>query len=113
MLGIVAAILVIGGLLTLAGIVLLLNLFGAGDYVIRTVTSKYLGNLPPGFAASRRGFRVYAILVIAVGIVCVGVGLTANLLPIAAVLIVVGAVTFGVASVLAITGEVETSRGAR
>jgi membrane protease YdiL (CAAX protease family) len=113
MLGIVAAVLVIGVLLALAGVVLLSNLFGAGDYVIRVVTSRYLGSLPPGYAASKRGFRVYAILVLAVGLVCVGFGLTGRLLPIGAGLIVIGAVTFGIASVAAITGEVETSRRGR
>lgn len=113
MLGIMAAVLVIGIVLALAGVVLFLNLFGAGDYVIRSVTSKYLGSLPPGYAASPRGFRVYALLVLAVGLVCAGVGLTGRLLPIGAALIVIGAVTFGIASVIAITGEVETSRRGR
>ena len=110
MLGIVAAVLVIGVLLVLAGVVLLLNLFGAGDYVIRAVTSRYLGSLPPGYAASKRGFRIYALLVLALGVVCVGFGLTGRLLPLGAGLIVLGAVIFGVASVVAITGEVETAR---
>jgi hypothetical protein len=113
MLGIVAAVLLIGVLLALAGVVLLLNLFGVGDYVIRTVTSRYLGTLPPGYAASKRGFRIYAVLVLAVGLVCVGFGLTGGLLPVGAGLIVIGAVIFGVASVIAITGEVETSRRGR
>jgi len=106
----VALVLAIGVLLCLAGIVLLLNLFGAGDYVIRRVTSRYLGELPPGYAAGKRGFRVYATLVLAVGIVVVGVGLISNLVPIAAALIVLGALIFGVASVVAIAGEVETAR---
>src|SRR2546423_3361128 len=106
----VAVVLAIGGLVTVAGVVLLLNLFGAGDYVIRRVTSKYLGELPPGFAASRRGFRIYATLVIAIGVVCLGLGLTSTLLPIAAGLIVVGAGGLGVASVVAIAGEGETAR---
>ena len=113
MLGIVTATLVIGLLLALAGVVLLLNLFGAGDYLIRTVTSKYLGSLPPGYAASAQGFRVYALLVLAVGLVCVGFGLTGRLLPIGAGLIVIGAVMFGIASIVAITCEVETSRRGR
>ena len=111
MLGIVAVVLGIGAVLTLAGVVLLMNLFGAGDYVIRRVTSRYLGSLPPGYAASKRGFRIYALLVLAVGSVCVGLGLTDRFLPIAAGLIVVGAIAFGLASVVAISGEVETARG--
>jgi hypothetical protein len=106
----VALVLAIGVLLCLAGIVLLLNLFGAGDYVIRRVTSRYLGELPPGYAASKRGFRVYATLVLAIGIVVVGIGLINDLVPIAAGLIVLGALIFGVASVVAIAGEVETVR---
>ena len=113
MLGIVTATLVIGLLLALAGVALLLNLFGAGDYLIRSVTSKYLGSLPPGYAASRRGFRIYALLVLAVGLVCAGFGLTGRLLPIGAGLIVVGALTFGIASIVVISGEVETSRRGR
>jgi hypothetical protein len=104
-------VLAIGIVLTVAGLVLLFNLFGAGDYVIRAVTSKYLGSLPPGFAASRRGFRIYATLVIAVGLVCLGLGVAASLIPIGAGLIVIGAVIFGIASVVAISGEVETARG--
>jgi hypothetical protein len=107
----VAVVLAIGVVLAVAGVVLLFNLLGAGDWVIRTVTSKYLGSLPPGFAASRRGFQVYATLLIAIGIVCIGLGITDKLLPIGAGLIVIGAVIFGIASVIAITGEVETARG--
>ena len=106
-----ALVLAIGIVLAVVGLVLLFDLFGAGDYVIRTVTSRYLGTLPPGFAASRRGFQVYATLLIAVGIVCIGLGLTAKVLPIGAGLIVIGALIFGIASVVAISGEVETARG--
>ena len=106
-----AVVLVIGALLFVAGLVLLLNLFGAGDYAIRRVTSQYLGTLPPGFAASKRGFRIYAVLVLAVGVLCLGLAATAWLLPLGAGLIVIGAVAFGVASMVAIAGEVETARG--
>ena len=108
-----AVVLVIGILLTVVGLGLLFNVFGAGDYVIRSITSKYLGSLPPGFAASKRGFHVYATLLIAIGIVCIGLGVTDKALPIGAGLIVVGAVIFGIASVIAISGEVETSRRGR
>ncbi|HKW70895.1 MAG TPA: hypothetical protein VJP81_09955 [Candidatus Dormibacteraeota bacterium] len=106
-----AVVLGIGAVLTLAGVVLLLNLFGAGDYVIRRVTSRYLGSLPPGYAATKRGFRIYAVLVLAPGVVCLGIGMTSWLVPLGAGLIVVGAVAFGVASVVAIAGEVEMARG--
>jgi hypothetical protein len=49
--------------LVLAGAVLAL----ARDSVIRNVTSKPLGSLPPGYAATRGGYFVYAALVIDLG----------------------------------------------
>ncbi len=103
-------VLALGVLLCLAGIVLLLNVFGAGDYVVRRVTSRSLGELAPGFAATPRGFKTYAVLVLSVGALCAGIGLTAVLIPLAAGVLVLGAVTFGVASMVAIAGEVETYR---
>jgi hypothetical protein len=106
----VGVVLVIGVLLVVVGLILLLNLFGAANLVIRRVTSRSLGELAPGFAASRRGFRTYAALVLAIGILCVGLAMTDRFLPLAAGLLVVGAMTFGVASVIAIAGEVETYR---
>jgi hypothetical protein len=106
----VSVVLAIGVLLCVAGLVLLLNLFGAADLVIRRVTSRSLGDLAPGFAASQRGFRTYAVLILAVGIVCVGLATTARFLPLGAALLVLGAVAFGIASAIAIVGEVETYR---
>jgi hypothetical protein len=106
----VTLVLVIGVLFVVVGFVLLLNVFAAGDYVIRHLTSRSLGELAPGFAASRRGFRTYAALVLAIGILCVGLAMTDRFLPLAAGLLVLGAMTFGVASVIAIAGEVETYR---
>jgi hypothetical protein len=103
-------VLAIGVLLCIAGLVLLVNLFGAGDAVIRRVTSRSLGELAPGFAASRRGFRTYAVLILAVGILCAGLAVTAIFVPLGAGLLVLGAVVFGIASVIAIVGEVETYR---
>jgi hypothetical protein len=109
----VTVVLAIGVLLVLAGLILLLDLFGAGDFVMRRVTSQPLGELAPGFAASRRGFRTYAVLVLAVGVLCVGLAETAQLLPLGAALLVVGALLFGIASVIAIAGEVKTYRAAK
>jgi hypothetical protein len=106
----VLVVLAIGILLILLGCVWLLNVFGAGDYTIRRVNSRYLGTLPPGFAATTRGFRVYSVLVIALGVLCIGLGTTERFLPLAAGLIVVGAIAFGVASIVAIAGEVEVYR---
>jgi hypothetical protein len=103
-------VLVLGVLLCLAGVVLLLNLFRAGDYVVRRVTSRSLGELAPGFAATPRGFKTYAVLVLAIGVLCSGIALTAVFIPLAAAALVIGAVTFVVASMIAITGEVDTYR---
>jgi hypothetical protein len=106
----VTLVLVIGVLLFVVGFVLLLDLFGAGDYVIRHLTSRSLGQLAPGFAATQRGMRTYATLLLSIGIVCLGLsGITQNLAVVAG-LLVLGAMTFGVASVIAIAGEIETYR---
>ena len=106
-------VLALGVLLALVGIVLLLDLFGAGDFVVRRVTSRSLGELAPGYAATPRGFKTYAVLVVSVGVLCAGIGLTAVFIPLAAGAIVLAAVTFGVASMIAIVGEVETYRALR
>jgi quinol-cytochrome oxidoreductase complex cytochrome b subunit len=106
----VSVVLAIGGLLSVMGLVLFLNLFGAAELVIRRVTSRSLGELAPGFASSRRGFRIYAVLVLAVGILCLGLAVTAWFIPLGAALLVLGATTFGIASVIAIAGEVGTYR---
>jgi hypothetical protein len=106
----VGFVLAMGLALVVVGLVLLLNLFGAADVVMRRVTSRALGELAPGFAASRRGFRTYATLVIAVGVLCVGLAMTARFVPFGGALLVIGALTFGIASVIAIAGEVETYR---
>jgi hypothetical protein len=92
---------VIGLLLCAAGFVLLLNVGGAADAVISRVTSRKLGDLAPGFAASRRGFNIYATLVLAIGWD----------IPIGSSLIVLGGISFAGASVIAIAGEIETYRG--
>ena len=97
-------VLALGIVLCAAGIAMLFNLFGAGDYVIRRVTSRSLGELAPGFAASRNGFRTYAALVIAVGALAIGIAIES------AIVLVVGAVVFAAASVVAIVGEVTTYR---
>jgi hypothetical protein len=102
--------LVIGVLLIVTGVVLLLNVGGAADAVIHRVTSRSLGELAPGFAASRRGFRTYATLVLAIGITVAGLGIAGASVPIGASLIVLGVFAFVIASVVAIVGEVETYR---
>lgn len=104
-------VLAIGVVFFVAGFVLLLNVFAAGDYVIRHLTSRSLGQLAPGFAATTRGLRTYATLLLAIGVVCIGLSGVARSVVLAAALLVLGAVTFGVASMVAIAGEIETYRG--
>jgi len=103
-------VLAIGGLLCVAGLVLLLNVGGAADIVMRRVTSQPLGELAPGFAASRRGFQTYATLVIAIGVFAVGLGVAGSSALIGAGLMVLGGIAFVGASVIAIAGEVRTYR---
>ena len=110
MLGIVNVVLVIGVLISVAGVVLLVNLGGAADYVMRHVTSRYLGTLPPGYAASRQGFQVYSLLVLGIGFLFMGLGVAASAVTAGIVLIGVGLAAFAVTSVLAIRGEVDTVR---
>lgn len=113
MLGIVSAALIIGGLIVLIGVVLALNLFGAGALVMRHVTSRYLGSLPPGYAASQAGFRVYALLVIAIGLLFAGFGAAESSVAAGIALFAIGVVGFVVLSVVAIRGEMETIRRSR
>ena len=110
MLGIVSATLVIGAVIALLGAGLLVNLFGVGDLVIRGVTSRYLGSLPPGYAASKEGFRVYAALVIAIGLLFAGFGLAESSVALGSVFFGAGAVAFVVISAMVIRGEIATYR---
>ncbi len=103
-------VLAIGVLLCAAGIALLLNVGGAADTVIRRVTSRPLGELAPGFAASRGGFRVYAALVLAIGLAVTGLGLADRSALLGIGLLLLGIAVFAVASVIAIVGEVRTYR---
>ena len=103
-------VLTIGVVLVAAGLALLFNVGGAGDVAVRRVTSRSLGELAPGFAAKPLGFKTYAVLVLAVGVLAVGLGVVGWSLPVGATLLVLGAITFIIASVIAIVGEVETYR---
>jgi hypothetical protein len=113
MLGIVNGVLVIGALISAVAIVLLVNLAGAGDYVIRHLTSKSLGSLPPGYAASKHGFQVYALVVLAIGLAFLGIGLAASAVTSGLALLGIGICAFAFSSVLAIRGEISTVRGKR
>lgn len=102
--------LVVGVLISLAGIALLLNVGGAGDLVIRRVTSRSLGELAPGYAASPGGFKVYATLVLAVGVAVTGLEIADRSAFLGSGLLLLGIGVFVVASVIAIVGEVRTYR---
>lgn len=104
-------VLAIGVLLSLAGIILLVNLAGAADAVIRRVTSRSLGELAPGFAASPGGFRIYALLILALGVAVAGLGVLSQSPLAGLALAAIGLVAFVAASAVAIVGEVRTYRG--
>jgi hypothetical protein len=102
--------LAIGVLLSLIGLALLFDVGGAGDFVIRRVTSRSLGELAPGYAASQGGFKVYAMLVLAIGVAVTGLEIADRFVAIGMGLLLLGIVAFVVASVIAIVGEVRTYR---
>ena len=103
-------VLTIGVLLALAGIVLLLDVGGAGDFVIRRVTSRSLGELAPGYAASPAGFKIYATLVLSIGVAVAGLGIADRSPTVGGGLLLVGIGAFAIASAVAIVGEVRTYR---
>jgi len=92
------------------GTVLLINLGGAADAVIRRVTSRHLGELAPGYAASPGGFRVYATLILALGETVAGVGISPSVSSAGLLGIALGVAVFAIASVIAIRGEIRTYR---
>ena len=103
----------IGVLLCLVGIALLFNVGGAGALVVRRVTSRSLGELAPGYAASPGGFKVYATLILAIGVAVAGLGFADRSAVLGAGFLVVGVGGFIVASVIAIAGEVRTYRAVK
>src|SRR5881628_1496055 len=105
MLGIVAAVLVVGALISAAGVALMVDLAGAAGFTIRHLTSK-----PPGYAATPRGLQVYGLVVLAIGLLFMAVALAASAVVSGLALLAVGLVAFGFGSVFAIRGEIATSR---
>lgn len=102
--------LAIGVLLSLIGIALLFNVGGAADFVIRRVTSRSLGDLAPGYAASAGGFKVYSVLILALGVGVTGLEISDRSAWVGLGLLLVGVSTFVVASVVAVAGEIRTYR---
>lgn len=102
--------LALGALLALAGVAIFFDLGGAAALVTRRVTSRSLGSLAPGYAATRTGLRVYAVLLVAIGAAVAGVGLLAAA-PLAGLVLLAAAVlVFLGASGIVVAGEVRTYR---
>ena len=103
-------VIALGLLIMIAGGILYGNVAGAADFVIKNMTSRSLGNLAPGYAASRSGFRVYANVLASFGIVVIGLGATEWAGSVGAFVAVVGVVMFLAFSAVAIDGAVRTYR---
>jgi hypothetical protein len=82
----------------------------AADFLIRNLTSRSLGTLAPGYAASRAGIRTYSNVIASFGIVVIGLGATDWAGSTGAFVAVVGLVMFVAFSAVAIAGEVKTYR---
>jgi hypothetical protein len=98
----------LGLLILLAGGILYTKV--AGAFLIKNLTSRSLGTLAPGYAASPSGIRVYANVIASFGIVVIGLGATDWAGSMGAFVAVVGLVMFVAFSAVAIAGEVKTYR---
>jgi hypothetical protein len=103
-------LLAVGIFLGAVGVGLLFDLGGSARFFIRTLTSRSLGELAPGYAASRGGFRVYAALILFIGLTAAGLAIAPGAPLRGALGIAVGIVGFLVASAAALVGEVRTYR---
>ena len=74
------------------------------DAVTRKVTSRSLGSLAPGYAASKHGYRSYAALVGDIGLFAISIGLGSAWLVVASIALF----AFGTGIVL--FGEIATYR---
>jgi hypothetical protein len=82
----------------------------AANFLIRHLTSRSLGTLAPGYAASRAGIRTYSNVIASFGIVVIGLGATGWAGTTSAFVAVVGLIMFVAFSAVAIAGEVRTYR---
>jgi len=96
----VAALTAIGLVLVVASIALVVW----QDAVTRRVTSRSLGSLAPGYAATKQGYRAYAGLVADIGLFTISIGLGV------AWLIATSIVLFVLGTFIVIFGEVVTYR---
>jgi len=74
------------------------------DFVIRRVTSRPLGSLPPGYAATPRGYLAYTFIVFDLGLIVLAINFENPLL----MLFPIG--LFVLSSITVIVGEVVTYR---
>jgi hypothetical protein len=86
-----------------------LGLAVGAKQVINRVTSRSLGTLAPGYAATQWGYMVYVGLVQSIGLAMLGLGLSAYR-PSTILLFWIGSGEFVGLSIAAILGEVTTYR---
>jgi hypothetical protein len=98
----------LGLLILLAGGILYTKV--AADFLIKNLTSRSLGTLAPGYAASRSGIRTYSNVIASFGILVIGLGATDWAGSVGAFVAVVGFVMFVAFSAVAIAGEVRAYR---
>jgi hypothetical protein len=100
---------VVGVVLGVALLLISLGLAIRSQDVINRVTSRSLGTLAPGYAATRWGYMVYVGLVQSIGLAVLGLGWSA-FRPSSIELFWIGSGEFVGLSVAAIAGEVKTYR---
>jgi len=93
-------LLVLGLALVISSFALMLG----RDFVIRRVTSRPLGSLPPGYAATPRGYLAYSFLVLDLGLILLAINFENPWLILGAIAL------FVIASITVILGEVVTYR---
>ena len=101
---------VIATVMLLVAVVLVLDVGGAAKAVIRNLTSRSLGELAPGYAASPTGLRIYAAIIGAIGLIFAGLAAAAAAPIPGLVAMILGAIAFGLLSIAAIRGEVKVYR---
>ena len=101
-----AIVLGLGVVLVVAGQLLFIK----RTELVARVTSRSLGSLAPGYAATPKGVTVYTYLVTSLGMVLVGIGAAQWSAVFGGFLAVCGILAFVVFSIVAIVGEVRVFR---
>ena len=100
----------IAAVMLLVAVVLILDIGGAAKAVIRNLTSRSLGDLAPGYAASPTGLRIYAAIIGAIGLIFASLAAAAAAPIPGLVGMIGGGIAFVLLSIVAIRGEVSTYR---